>query len=560
MLTVLNRLSIKAKIAGAFGAILCMVVGLAGLSLGRLSTINEKAAEIRENWLPSVGLLGQLLGKLQDFRVYEARYFLAASEQERQALNGELTRRQQGVDTLRSAYDPLITRGTEDERFIRQFDAAWADHKQLARRIMTNDQATAQVLFLEENRQSFLEAVEALDSDLKFKSTEGKTAGDDSVATYATARMTVIGGIAGMAVMCLLMGFAIVRNVSGPILRLTAIMTRLANQDLDVTVEGRDRTDELGAMATAVQVFKDSMLTAKRLAAEQEVERAGKAQRASRLDHAVGKFELTAREMVGLLSSGSTELEATARSMSGSADSTNQRGSAVAAAAEEAGAGVQTVAAAAEQLSASISEISRQVAQSATMAARAVNDAQRTNLIVTALAEGADKIGNVVNLITSIAAQTNLLALNATIEAARAGDAGKGFAVVASEVKNLASQTGRATEEIGAQITQIQAATTEAVVAIRGISSSIQEVSQIATSIASAVEEQGSATAEIARNVQQTAAAAQDVTSNIGGVGQAATDSSAAAAQVLHAATDLSKQAERLSSEVNAFVSDVRAA
>jgi len=271
-------------------------------------------------------------------------------------------------------------------------------------------------------------------------------------------------------------------------------------------------------------------------------------------------FEAQVGALVGLLAAGSTELEATARGMTDSADRTNQQANIVAAAAEEAGAGVQTVAAAAEELTASIAEITRQVAQSAKMAARVVDDAQRTNAIVTALAEGADRIGNVVGLITSIAGQTNLLALNATIEAARAGDAGKGFAVVASEVKNLAAQTSRATGEIGAQITSIQAATKEAVAAIRAISASIDEVSAISTTIAAAVEEQGAATAEIARNVAQTATAAQDVTSNITGVSQAATDSSTAAGQVLSAAGDLSKQAEQLSREVNTFVAGVRGA
>jgi methyl-accepting chemotaxis protein len=218
------------------------------------------------------------------------------------------------------------------------------------------------------------------------------------------------------------------------------------------------------------------------------------------------------------------------------------------------------VASATEELTASISEINRQVAQSAKISGKAVDDAKRTDAIVHTLAEGAEKIGAVVGLITNIASQTNLLALNATIEAARAGDAGKGFAVVASEVKNLANQTGKATEEIGAQITQIQTATKEAVEAIRGISATIEEVSAIATAIASAVEEQGAATSEIARNVQQTSQAAQEVTVGVSGVSQAASETGAAAGMVLTAAADLSKQAEQLSSEVNAFVAGVRAA
>jgi methyl-accepting chemotaxis protein len=221
---------------------------------------------------------------------------------------------------------------------------------------------------------------------------------------------------------------------------------------------------------------------------------------------------------------------------------------------------VQTVAAAAEELTASIHEISRQVAQSAKITGKAVDDARRTDTIVRALADGAQKIGDVVQLITGIAAHTNLLALNATIEAARAGDAGKGFAVVASEVKSLAGQTAKATEEIGAQIRQIQDATGEAVQAINAIGTTIEEVNVIASNIAAAVEEQGAATAEIARNVQQTAASTQKVTVTIASVSQAANDTGAAAGQVLSAAGGLSQQASQLTNEVNDFVAGVRAA
>ena len=286
---------------------------------------------------------------------------------------------------------------------------------------------------------------------------------------------------------------------------------------------------------------------------------AAAAQKAA-MNRTADAFEAKVGTLVSMLSSGATELQATAQSMSATATQTDQQATTVAAAAEEASAGVQTVAAAAEELSASIHEISRQVAQSAQITGKAVEDARRTDTIVRALAEGAQKIGDVVRLITGIAAQTNLLALNATIEAARAGDAGKGFAVVANEVKSLAAQTARATEEIGAQITHIQGATGEAVQAIKAISATIEEVNGIASNIAAAVEEQGAATAEIARNVQQTAASAQQVTATITGVSQAANDTGGAAEQVFGAASGLSKQAEQITSEVNDFVADVRAA
>lgn len=271
-------------------------------------------------------------------------------------------------------------------------------------------------------------------------------------------------------------------------------------------------------------------------------------------------FEVKVGTLVSMLSSGATELQATAQSMSATATQTNQQATTVAAAAEEASAGVQTVAAAAEQLTASINEISQQVARAAKTTEKAVEDARRTDTIVRALADAAQKIGEVVQLISGVAAQTNLLALNATIEAARAGDAGKGFAVVASEVKNLATQTAKATQEIAAQIKQIQGATGEAVDAIKGIVTTIDEVNVIASNIAAAVEEQGAATMEIARNVQQTATSTQEVTTTITGVNQAANDTGAAAEQVLGAASGLSRQAEQLTGEVHSFLAGVRAA
>ena len=354
---------------------------------------------------------------------------------------------------------------------------------------------------------------------------------------------------------------AALRLITTPLGRMTAVMSRLAAGDTAVEIPAVRRRDEIGAIARAVDVFKTNALARLRLEADQEAVKtaAAAAQKAS-MDRTADTFEAKFGGLVSVLSSAATELEATARGMSGTALQTTGQAATVASAAAEASVGVNTVAAAAEELTASIGEISRQVAQSSRITGQAVADAQRTDTIVQALAEGAERIGHVVGLITNIAGQTNLLALKATIEAARAGDAGKGFAVVASEVKSLANQTAKATEEIGAQIAQIQSATKEAVSAIRGITGTIEEVSSIAMSIAAAVEEQGSATAEIARNVQQTARSAQDVTANISGVSMAATETGGAADQVLSAAADLSRQAERLTTEVGSFIAQVRAA
>jgi methyl-accepting chemotaxis protein len=385
---------------------------------------------------------------------------------------------------------------------------------------------------------------------------------------HARAQMTRSGRMLALHVVMLIAaigfvvsGLAIVRRrVSQPMRAMTSAMESLAARDLAVEIPGVGRHDEIGAMAAAVQVFKASMIASDRLAAEQKAEHAIREQRVTRLEALLKAFEAKVGGLTGLLSGGAAELEGTAASMSATAALTNQQASAVAVAARDTSAGIQAVAAAAEELTASIGEISRQVAQSAAITGKAVAEAGRTDTIVRDLADGAQKIGKVVELIATIAGQTNLLALNATIEAARAGDAGKGFAVVASEVKSLAQQTATATQDIATQIGQIQSATAEAVQAIQGISTTIADVNLIATAIAAAVEEQGAATAEISRNVQQTSSSTQGVTASIAGVDRAATETGAAAAQVLGSAGNLSKEANALTAEVTQFVLDIRAA
>lgn len=269
-------------------------------------------------------------------------------------------------------------------------------------------------------------------------------------------------------------------------------------------------------------------------------------------------FEGNIKGVVETISSSATELEASAQTMTTVAEQTNERSGAVASASERASANVQTVATAAEELSASISEIGRQVTQSNTICGDAVEEAEHVNTTVKNLADGAQRIGEVVALINDIAEQTNLLALNATIEAARAGDAGKGFAVVANEVKSLANQTGKATEDIAAQISGIQGATQEAVGAIQGISKTIAKINEIAAAIAAAVEQQGTAIQEIARNVSQASTGTQEVSTNIASVSQIAAEAGQASGHVLAAARDLSNQSEMLRNEVDKFLKTIR--
>jgi methyl-accepting chemotaxis protein len=384
----------------------------------------------------------------------------------------------------------------------------------------------------------------------------------DDLDADVSALLWRLGAIgAGVMVLMALLSWLIARDVLGALNRQRLRMQSIAAGSIDQAVEETERGDEIGRMAETLEILRQTAMTARTLAAEQiATKQQGENEKRAALIALADRFDASVGHLVGLMASGSSELESTAQSMTGTAERTNNQATVVSSAAEEASTRVQTVAAAAEQLSSSISEISRQVAQSATITIRAVDSARRTDTIVRALSDGAQQIEHVAELISSIAGQTNLLALNATIEAARAGEAGRGFAVVAAEVKSLASQTAEATKEIGTRIAQIQSATKEAVDAIQGITVTIEEVSAIATTIGSAIEEQGAATAEIARNVTQTAQATQAVTTNIGGVSAAANETGGAAGLVLTAASNLSKQAEQLSGEVNIFLAGVRAA
>jgi methyl-accepting chemotaxis protein len=560
----MSRVSIRTKLVLGLGFLLMATVGLGLFAIDRMSGIADAAQVVTGDYFPSALASAGMRGTAFSVRIGESHLVAATDAADQKATLAALDAAVARFVQQRRDYEKLIDAGEETAIYVK-VDAAWAAymaaHSRMLAVFAAGNVEQARMMLNGDMEHTFNDLTTALSSDLTYNGHNGTVASDHINDLFRTTRTVTYLAIGLSALAALLVGFGLVRGISVPLGRMTTAMRRLADRDMAVEVPGVGRGDEIGAMAGAVQVFKDNMIRADELAAAQETLKAeaAAAQKVARLQMA-DSFEAKVGHVVAQLSSGATELQATAQAMSTTATETNRQATTVAAAAEEASAGVQTVATAAEELTASIREISRQVAQSSQVSERAVADARRTDSIVRMLAESAQKIGDVVGLITSIAGQTNLLALNATIEAARAGDAGKGFAVVASEVKSLANQTAKATDEIGSQITQIQGATAEAVQAIRSINTTIEEVSRISTTIAAAVEEQEAATAEIARNVQQTSVSNQEVTSNITSVNQAASDTGAAATQVYGAATDLSQQAEHLTREVGDFVAGIRAA
>ncbi len=380
-------------------------------------------------------------------------------------------------------------------------------------------------------------------------------------AAQRTRAMMVAGGVLVLGFVAALLSFWVVsRRIAVPLRQMTDTTSSLAEGKTEIRVPGLDRGDEIGLLANAVEIFRLKLIENRRLSMEQAERDRVSLERASTLEQLTRRFDQNVSALTGSLGGAAVELEATAQSMSSTAEQTNRNSVVVAGAVEQTSASVQTVASATEEMSASIQDIARRVSHSSTIAAQAVEGARKTNATVQTLAAGAEKIGHIVTLINDLAAQTNLLALNATIEAARAGESGRGFAVVASEVKALAGQTAKATEEIGGQITQIQAETSQTVSAIHEIGTTISEMAKISLDIAAAMEEQGRATQEISRNVHEAAHGVEEVATNITEVKRGAGETGSAATQVLGAAKVLARHSSNLTAEVRQFLAEVKAA
>lgn len=580
-----NNLSIGQRISGLAGILVLALLIVAGVAISNMRSIGHQIVGIAERDMPltlvvtevEVGQLGQSIvferalrhGKdLQSSRRAE-ELFLETAE-EFSSLSREVSVSiDKGEELAREAIETARTAAEREEfelvlRELEGIDLAHTEFEQNAIGVFELLKNGAPSAVIEEAVESVEAEEKALNSELiemahqisQFTDAALQQAeADEKVALLLIMVLSSISLAAG--VVC---SWFIILGITGPVRGITQAMGELAKGDLTVAVTGVQRGDEIGAMAQAVQIFKDNAIRAKKIEAEQMADQEERAKRSHRIEEISGTFESAVAAVITSVRDSAVQMQTSAESLTETAEETNRQATCAAAASEEASSNVQTVASASEELASSVSEIGRQVTQSTEMTSNAVNESEAANVTIQNLADSAQKIGEVVSLINDIASQTNLLALNATIEAARAGDAGKGFAVVASEVKALASQTAKATEEISIQITDIQSGSTGAVTAIDGIRSVISNVKEIANAIASAVEEQSSATQEIARNIQQASVGTQEVSTNVNGVTQAAGETGQAAGQVLAASGDLIQHAETMRSQVERFLVDVKAA
>jgi methyl-accepting chemotaxis protein len=558
---VLAKFSISAKLFAIVSFLFLVIATIGGFAFLQMRSINMVAQDIHAQWLPSVRWVGEMRVQSARFRGV-LRDHLIVADAERADVDRNLAARKADFEKAAKAFRPLISSAAEREladqleQQWQSFSTASADVQSLASK---GDIAAAK----EVNAKKVVPTGRAMDATLAklvdLSDSGADAAGQSADATYwgAIRLMAIILG--GAIVIGLGAAIYMARDIRHGIGSILKPMGQLTDGKL-VEIPHRGEPTEIGRIADALQIFKEALIAKKASDDMAQADTALKATRAQHISAAAGDFEAMIGEMVGSLASASTELEASATTMTKTSDLTMSLSNSAASASRAVTENIQAVAAATEEITSSVHEISRQVQESSRIAGTAVTQAQKTDASIAKLSLAASRINDVVKLISEVAAQTNLLALNATIEAARAGEAGRGFAVVASEVKALATQTTKATADIDAQVADMQSATADTVAEIREISSTIMLISEVSSAIAAAVEQQGAATQEIARNVQQSAQLATQVASEVTEVSHGSSETSSASGQVLSAAQSLAGESDRLKSQVGKFLNTVRAA
>ncbi len=561
----IEKTGIAAKLAAAFAFVLALMAGLAWLSVAEVANVSRNLAEInnvnavlQRHAINFRGSVHDRAIAIRDVVLYDD----ARAQDGEVALIEELAR---FYAENEQAMDALVARiGVSEAEAAMLADIAAIQERtnplvdEIIRLQRAGRAEAAQDLLMTQANGLFVDWLGAINRFIDHQEAANQRIGADVTRSAEGFSSLVLGALALAALLSIAAATLVARSVIKPVQGLTHTLQRMAGGELDATVPGVDRRDEVGAIAKALVGFRDALGAQKAEEARVNAQMTEIEKKAA-LAKLADEFETTVGGLVRKLAQSSATLDGTARSLSSTAEETNMQSASVASVAEQTAANVQAVATATEQLAASAQEIGSQVSQTAIKSEAAVAQARETNTLVSELSDSAQKIGEVIAMIRAIAEQTNLLALNATIEAARAGEAGKGFAVVAAEVKGLADQTAKATDQIAAQITGMQGISEKSVGAIAAIARQIEEMSSLTNSVAAAVEEQQAATGEIARNVAEAARGTQEATSNISQVREASGRTATASEQLLTSAGELSDNAGALESEVSQFLDRVRA-